>query len=85
MTIQYYPLTGVPRVNVGGYGPRTSGGVTKLHDAVDLGAPTGTPVVAMADGTVTYGTDPIGGNVAVLGWLAWKEYREPGYLLPRTA
>ena len=66
MAVRYYPLTGVPKVNVGGYGPRTSGGVTKLHDAVDLGAPTGTPVVAMADGTVTYGTDPIGGNIAVL-------------------
>ena len=24
-------------------------------------------------------------SAALLGWLAWKEYRQPGYLLPRTA
>lgn len=64
--IRCYPLTGVPKVNVGSYGPRTKNGVTKLHDAVDLGAPTGTPVVAVDDGVVSLGTDPTGGNVAVL-------------------
>jgi murein DD-endopeptidase MepM/ murein hydrolase activator NlpD len=64
--IRVYPLVGVPKTIVGGYGPRTTGGVTKLHDAVDLGAPTGTPVVAVDDGTVSYGSDPMGGNVAVL-------------------
>ena len=24
-------------------------------------------------------------SAALLGWLAWKEYREPGYILPRTS
>ena len=79
--IRYYPLTGVPKVNVGGYGPRTSGGVTKLHDAVDLGAPTGTPVIAMADGTITYGTDVLGGNVAVLRLAASPDAYYMAHLL----
>lgn len=64
--IRYYPLTGVAKTVVGGYGNRTTNGVTKLHDAVDLGAPTGTPVIAVDDGLVVHGTDPTGGNVAIL-------------------
>ena len=64
--IRYYPLTGVAKTIVGGYGNRTTNGVTKLHDAVDLGAPTGTPVIAVDDGLVVHGTDPTGGNVAIL-------------------
>ena len=64
--IRYYPLTGVPRDICAGYGNRTSGGVTKLHDADDLCAPIGTPVVAVDDGVVTYGSDVMGGNVATL-------------------
>ena len=66
VVIRYYPLTGVAKTIVGGYGNRTSNGVTKLHDAVDLGAPTGTPVVAVDDGLVVHGTDPTGGNIAIL-------------------
>ena len=64
--IRYYPLTGVPRDICAGYGNRTSGGVTKLHDADDLCGPLGTPVVAVDDGTVSWGYDQTGGNVAVL-------------------
>lgn len=64
--IRYYPLTGVAKTIVGGYGNRVYNGVAKLHDAVDLGAPTGTPVVAVDDGTVKYAVDPTGGNVAIL-------------------
>jgi hypothetical protein len=64
--IRVFPLTGVPKNIIGGYGPRTVNGVTRLHDSVDLAAPIGTPVVAVDDGMVRWGTDPIGGNVAIL-------------------
>ncbi|HXB28110.1 MAG TPA: M23 family metallopeptidase [Gemmatimonadaceae bacterium] len=64
--IRYYPIAGAPRNICAGYGNRTTNGVTKLHDACDLCAPTGTPVVACDDGTVSYGVDPTGGNVAIL-------------------
>jgi murein DD-endopeptidase MepM/ murein hydrolase activator NlpD len=64
--IRYYPIAGAPRNICAGYGNRTSGGVTKLHDACDLCAPLGTPVIAVDDGVVTYGLDAMGGNTAVL-------------------
>jgi murein DD-endopeptidase MepM/ murein hydrolase activator NlpD len=65
--IRVYPIAGAPRNICAGYGNRTySNGVTKLHDACDLCAPIGTPDVAVDDGVVSWGTDPIGGNIAVL-------------------
>lgn len=36
------------------------------HMGVDLGAAAGTPLLACVDGTVRYGVDPKGGNVAIL-------------------
>jgi murein DD-endopeptidase MepM/ murein hydrolase activator NlpD len=59
--IRYFPLLS-PYNNCGPYGPRGSG----THYGVDLCAPTGTPIVAVDDGSVTFGTDAMGGNVAVL-------------------
>jgi len=59
--IRFFPLI-APYSNVGPYGTRGTG----FHYGVDLGAPTGTTVVACDYGTVNYGTDPLGGNVAVL-------------------
>jgi len=59
--IRFFPLL-APYNNCGPYGMR---GAT-MHDAVDLCAPTGTVIIAVDDGTVTWGTDPVGGNVAVL-------------------
>jgi murein DD-endopeptidase MepM/ murein hydrolase activator NlpD len=64
--IRVYPIAGAARNICAGYGPRTTNGVTKLHDACDLCAPTGTPAVACDDGVVTYGSDQLGGNTAVL-------------------
>jgi murein DD-endopeptidase MepM/ murein hydrolase activator NlpD len=67
MAIKIYPIAGAPRNICAGYGYRTyANGSVKLHDACDLCAPIGTPDVAVDDGEVSWGTDPIGGNVAVL-------------------
>jgi murein DD-endopeptidase MepM/ murein hydrolase activator NlpD len=59
--IRVFPLL-APYSNCGPYGPRGAG----FHYGIDLCAPTGTTIVAVDDGTITYGTDPMGGNVAVL-------------------
>ena len=65
--IAVYPIAGVARNICAGYGNRTgSDGVTHLHDACDLCAPTGSAAVAVNDGTVSYGVDGFGGNVAIL-------------------
>lgn len=36
------------------------------HEGNDLFAPEGTPVLAVDDGRLTFGTDPIGGSIAVV-------------------
>lgn len=65
--IAVYPIAGVARNICAGYGNRTGAdGVTHLHDACDLCAPTGSAAVAVNDGTVSYGVDGFGGNVAIL-------------------
>jgi lipoprotein NlpD len=59
-----WPLVNVPR-NVGSpFGARDG----RAHEGVDLPAPSGTPVVAAADGTVVYAGDGIRGygNLVVL-------------------
>ena len=60
--MKYFPLAGAPYSNIGPYGPRGAG----FHYGVDLAAPTGTTIVAVDDGTVKFGVDPLGGNVAIL-------------------
>jgi len=59
--IRFFPLIAAYN-NVGPYGTRGTG----FHYGVDLGAPTGTTVVAVDYGTVNFGTDTLGGNVAIL-------------------
>ncbi len=59
--IRFFPLI-APYKNVGPYGTRGTG----FHYGVDLGAPTGTTIIAVDYGTVNFAVDPLGGNVAVL-------------------
>jgi murein DD-endopeptidase MepM/ murein hydrolase activator NlpD len=59
--IRFFPLI-APYSNIGAYGMRGD----KMHDAVDLGCPANTIVVAADDGTVSYGSNQLGGNTAVL-------------------
>jgi murein DD-endopeptidase MepM/ murein hydrolase activator NlpD len=60
MTIRYYPILATAKNICSGYGPRGTG----FHYGVDLCAPMGTPLIAVDDGALTFGTDPKGGNVA---------------------
>lgn len=48
------------------------GGGSRPHDGVDIMASEGTPLVAVDGGTVYFGSDPLGGNVANL-------YADDGY------
>jgi len=67
VAIAVYPIAGVERDICAGYGNRpATDGTTALHDACDLCAPQGSAAVAVDDGIVNYGTDPFGGNVAIL-------------------
>lgn len=59
--IRVFPLLAAYN-NCGPYGMRAG----SMHYGVDLCAPTGTTIVAVDSGTVSYGTDPLGGNVATL-------------------
>lgn len=59
--VTYYPVTGSAKV-ISGYGPRGS----SFHYGVDIGAPAGRAVVACVAGSVRYGTDAKGGNVAIV-------------------
>jgi murein DD-endopeptidase MepM/ murein hydrolase activator NlpD len=61
MSIKVFPLIG-SYVVCSGYGPRGNG----FHNGIDLCQPNGSPIVAVDDGTVSFGTDPMGGMVAVL-------------------
>jgi|SRR5208337_741500 len=63
MQVVVYPVVGKTTV-CSPYGdPR---GEVSTHHGIDLCAPMGTPVLAVDNGEVRYGTDPKGGNVALL-------------------
>lgn len=67
MAIRVYPIAGAARNICSGYAMRTyPDGHKAFHYACDLCAPMQTPIVAVDDGTVSYGTDVKGGNVALL-------------------
>lgn len=59
--VTYFPVTGSAKT-ISGYGPRGS----SFHYGVDLGAPSGRAVVACVSGSVRFGTDQKGGNVAIV-------------------
>lgn len=61
MAIKAFPLV-TPWTNCGPWGPRGNG----MHWGVDLCTPEGSPIVAVDDGTVSYGQDPMGGRVFTL-------------------
>ena len=49
------------------YGPRKLFGKVKFHHGVDVAAPTGTPLIAGADGTIAHkGSGASGGNVLII-------------------
>jgi murein DD-endopeptidase MepM/ murein hydrolase activator NlpD len=53
--------------------PRADG--ARFHEGLDMFAPTGTPIVAMAAGTVTYGTAGTPGRwVTLKGTNGWQFY-----------
>lgn len=56
-----YPVEG-PSKLLSRYGPGPKG----FHYGVDISAPSGASVLACVNGTVTFGNDPKGGNVAIL-------------------
>jgi hypothetical protein len=64
-----FPLPDGTWTRTSGYGMRVNPvtGVLRLHAGVDFAAPSGTPVIAMADGVVDYaGPEPTAGNLVVL-------------------
>lgn len=58
-----HPLPSGTRTS--GFGPRGGG----FHSGVDFGAPTGTPVVAAAPGTVTFAGNRVGSGYGIVVYL----------------
>jgi len=56
-----YPVAGASRV-ISGYGPRGDA----FHYGVDIGAPLRARALACVAGAVRFGTDPKGGNIAIV-------------------
>jgi murein DD-endopeptidase MepM/ murein hydrolase activator NlpD len=63
--VQVFPIPAGVHYKICGYwgDPRPNG---RTHQGIDLCCPEGTPLLAVADGVLKFGTDPLGGNVATL-------------------
>jgi murein DD-endopeptidase MepM/ murein hydrolase activator NlpD len=61
--ISVFPVAGSTTICSAFGDPRAGGGT---HHGVDICAPMGAPVLAAASGSVRYGQDPMGGNVALV-------------------
>jgi murein DD-endopeptidase MepM/ murein hydrolase activator NlpD len=64
--IRVFPIALPTVATVCGYFGDTRGNGTRSHQGVDLCAPIGTPLLAVDDGFVKQGTDPLGGTVVTL-------------------
>ena len=63
MTLRIFPVAGDARFTNDWSFPRSG---SRSHLGNDLFAPEGTPLVAVDDGEIRFGTDPLGGNIANL-------------------
>lgn len=70
-----FPVTGLGRRVQSGFGAERDGGA-RQHEGVDIFAPAGTPVVAVAAGTAEPSTNTLGGNVV---WLRDRARRQTFY------
>lgn len=64
MPVRYFPVAG-DSSNANDFGASRGGGA-RQHEGNDIFATEGTPLVAVDDGTVRFGTDPLGGNIVNL-------------------
>jgi murein DD-endopeptidase MepM/ murein hydrolase activator NlpD len=65
--MQVFPIpAGVPFQICGRFGDCRGTNCSRRHEGVDLCANPNTPLLAVDDGAVRFGTDPLGGIVAVL-------------------
>lgn len=63
MTLRIFPVAGGAGFTNDWAEPRSGG---RSHLGNDLFAPEGTPLLAVDDGEIRFGTDPLGGNIANL-------------------
>jgi murein DD-endopeptidase MepM/ murein hydrolase activator NlpD len=61
-----FPVEVGPAISWCGFFGDPRAGGSRLHQGVDICAPLGANLLAVDDGTATWGVDPLGGNVVIL-------------------